>query len=85
MNNLITLSYFIFLLPLLSFLINGLFLSSSNKKVAGYLSVALNGIAAVFAIYLAIIYFKSGIAPGRMILWEQDFLKIGRASCRERV
>jgi len=74
MNNLITLSYFIFLLPLLSFLINGLFLSSSNKKVAGYLSVALNGIAAVLAIYLAAVYFKSGVAPGRMILWEQDFL-----------
>ena len=74
MNNLTTLSYFIFLLPLFSFLINGLFLKSSYRKTAGFISVILNGFAAFIAIYLSYVYFASGIAPGRMILWENNFL-----------
>lgn len=74
MNNLTTLSYFIFLLPLFSFLINGLFLKSSYRKTAGFISVVLNGFAAFIAIYLSYVYFASGIAPGRMILWENNFL-----------
>ena len=74
MNKLTTLSYFIFLLPFLGFIINGLFLKQSHKKLAGFLSVALNGAAALIAIYLAFNYFQSGIAPGRMILWQKDFL-----------
>lgn len=74
MNKLTTLSYFIFLLPFLGFIINGLFLKQSHKKLAGFLSVALNGAAALIAIYLTFNYFQSGIAPGRMILWQKDFL-----------
>lgn len=74
MNKLTTLSYFIFLLPFLGFIINGLFLKQSHKKLAGFLSVALNGAAALIAIYLAFNYFQSGVAPGRMILWQKDFL-----------
>lgn len=74
MNKLTILSYFIFLLPLLSFLINGFLSKSLNKNVAGMLAVILNGASALIAIYITSVYIQTGIAPGRMILWETNFL-----------
>ena len=74
MINGITLSYFIFLLPLLVFVINGLFVGNRSAKGAAAIAVIGNGIAAVCAILVAVDYFTSGMAPGKVIPYEFTFL-----------
>ena len=74
MINGITLSYFIFLLPLLVFVINGLFVGNRSAKGAAAIAVIGNGIAAACAILVAVDYFTSGMAPGKVIPYEFTFL-----------
>ena len=74
MINEITLGYMIFLLPLLTFLVNGLFLGRKNAKAAGIFAIACNGLAALSAILVAVSYFSSGIAPAQAALFQHNFL-----------
>ena len=74
MNDFASHSYWILLLPFLSFLINGLYLCRKDRKSAGILSIVLNGCAMVYAIVLAVQYFQSGMAPGKVLAWEYSFL-----------
>ena len=74
MINDITLSYLIFLLPLLTFVVNGLFLGNRNAKAAAILAITCNGLAAASAITVAIHYFTSSYAPQKATLFEFDFL-----------
>lgn len=72
MNNLISHSYLILLLPLLSFIINGLFLCFRHRKAAAILSTSLSGLGAIFAIFLVVQFFISGAKP--LTAWEFEFL-----------
>ena len=74
MINDITLSYLIFLLPLFTFVVNGLFLGNRNAKAAAILAITCNGLAAASAITVAIHYFSSSYAPQKATLFEFDFL-----------
>ena len=74
MINDITLSYLIFLLPLLTFVVNGLFLGNRNAKAAAILAITCNGLAAASAITVAIHYFTSTYAPQKATLFEFNFL-----------
>ena len=69
-----TLSYLIFLLPLLTFVVNGLFLGNRNAKAAAVFAIACNGLAAASAITVAIHYFTSTYAPQKATLFEFNFL-----------
>lgn len=75
MNNIILMSYLSLFLPFLAFLINALLFHSSRKKHAAYVSIVLSGFGFLSALYIAVFYFQSGIAPGKLILWEHLFLK----------
>ena len=77
MINDVTLSYLIFILPLLSFVVNGLFLCRKSDKVAAAMGISANGIAAISAIILAVHYFTSGLAPQKAILFEHKFIPFG--------
>ena len=72
MNNLISHSYLILLFPLLSFVINGLFLCFKHRKAAAILSTSLSGLGAIFAIFLVVQFFISGAKP--LTAWEFEFL-----------
>lgn len=74
MINGITLSYFIFLMPFLVFLVNALYLGRKSAKGAAAVAIIGNGIAAACAILLAVDYFGSGMAPGKVIPYEFTFL-----------
>ena len=74
MINDITLSYLIFLFPLLTFVVNGLFLGNRNAKAAAAFAIACNGLAAASAITVAIHYFCSGYAPQKAIMFDYEFL-----------
>ena len=74
MINDITLSYLIFLLPLFTFVVNGLFLGNRNAKAAAILAITCNGLAAASAITVALHYFTSSYAPQKATLFEFDFL-----------
>ena len=69
-----TLSYLIFLLPLLTFVVNGLFLGNRNAKAAAVFAIVCNGLAAASAITVAIHYFTSTYAPQKATLFEFNFL-----------
>ena len=73
MNNIILMSYLSLFLPFLAFLINALLFHSSRKKHAAYVSIVLSGFGFLSALYIAVFYFQSGIAPGKLILWEHLF------------
>ena len=77
MINDVTLSYLIFILPLLSFVVNGLFLCRKSDKAAAAMGISANGIAAISAIILAVHYFTSGLAPQKAILFEHEFIPFG--------
>ena len=77
MINDVTLSYLIFILPLLSFVVNGLFLCRKSDKAAAAMGISANGIAALSAIILAVHYFTSGLAPQKAILFEHEFIPFG--------
>ena len=74
MINDVTLGYLIFLCPLLSFVINGLFVGNKNAKAAAAIAVTLNGISAVSAILVAFHYFSSTFAPQKAVLFEYIFI-----------
>lgn len=72
MNNLISHSYLILLLPLLSFIINGLFLCFRHRKMAAILSTSLSFLGAVFATIISVNFFISGAKP--IIAFNYEFL-----------
>jgi NADH-quinone oxidoreductase subunit L len=74
MINDITLGYLIFLCPLLTFVVNGLFVGNKNAKAAAVIAVALNGISALSAIIVAFHYFASDYAPQKAVLFEYTFI-----------
>ena len=76
MINDVTLGYLIFLLPLFSFVVNGLFLCHNRKfdKAAAAIAVACNGLAAASAITIAVHYFSSNFAPQKATLFEYVFI-----------
>lgn len=74
-----SISYLIFLMPLLTFVINGLFLGKRSAKGAAAVGIILNGIAFVSALTLAIGYFTSGEAPQKVIAFEVPFLKFAES------
>lgn len=74
MINDVTLGYLIFLCPLLTFVINGLFVGNKNAKAAAAIAVTLNGISAVSAILVAFHYFASTFAPQKAVLFEYVFI-----------
>ncbi|PWJ71963.1 MULTISPECIES: NADH-quinone oxidoreductase subunit L [unclassified Fibrobacter] len=75
----ISISYLIFLMPLLTFLINGLFLGKRSAKGAAALAIILNGVAFASALALAVGYFTSGTAPQKVIAFEVPFLKFAES------
>lgn len=75
MINDVSISYLIFLMPLLAFVVNGLFLGRKSAKGAAIFAIICNGIAFASALSLAISYFSSGYAPQKAILFELPFLK----------
>lgn len=75
MINEISISYLIFLMPLLTFVVNGLFLGRKSAKGAAAFAIICNGIAFVSALFLGISYFTSDIAPQKAILFQIPFLK----------
>ena len=74
MINDVTLGYLIFLCPLLTFVINGLFVGNKNAKAAAAIAVTLNGVSAISAILVAFHYFSSTFAPQKAILFEYTFI-----------
>ncbi len=79
MTNDVTLGYLIFLLPLLTFVVNGLFLGKRSDKAAAAFAVICNGIASASAITLAVHYFSSGLAPKKIVLFEHSFLSFSES------
>ena len=72
MNNLISHSYLILLLPLLSFIINGLFLCFRHRKMAAILSTSLSFLGAVFATIISVNFFISDAKP--ILAFNYEFL-----------
>ena len=74
MINDITLGYLILLLPLLSFVVNGLFLGNKCAKAAACFAVLCNGIAFAAAGTIAFNYFSSDLAPQKATLFDHTFI-----------
>lgn len=66
-------SYWIPLLPLVSFLANGLFLCKNHRKAAGALSVTLSGLSMLYAVALVVSYLGTS-APEKIVAWKFTFL-----------
>lgn len=66
-------SYWIPLLPLVSFLANGLFLCKNHRKAAGALSVTLSGLSMLYAVALVVSYIGTS-APEKVVAWKFTFL-----------
>lgn len=66
-------SYWIPLLPLVSFLANGLFLCKNHRKAAGALSVTLSGLSMLYAVALVVSYIETS-APEKVVAWKFTFL-----------
>ncbi|MCF0222402.1 MAG: NADH-quinone oxidoreductase subunit L, partial [Fibrobacter sp.] len=79
MINDVSISYLIFLMPLITFVVNGLFLGKRCAKGAAAFAIVCNGIAMLSAIFLAISYFSSGYAPQKAVLFEYPFLKFAES------
>ena len=75
MINDVSISYLIFLMPLLVFAVNGLFLGRKSDKAAAALAVVGNGIAMVSALIVAVHYFSSTVAPQKSILFNYSFIQ----------
>ena len=75
MINDVSISYLIFLMPLLVFAVNGLFLGRKSDKAAAAFAVIGNGIAMVSALIVAVHYFSSSFAPQKAILFNFPFLE----------
>ena len=74
MINDVFISYLIFLMPLLVFVINGLYLGRKSDKAAATFAVIGNGIAMVSALIIAVHYFGSTFAPQKAVLFKFPFL-----------
>ena len=74
MINDVFISYLIFLMPLLVFVINGLYLGRKSDKDAATFAVIGNGIAMVSALIIAVHYFGSTFAPQKAVLFKFPFL-----------
>ena len=70
----ITLGYLILLFPLLTFVVNGLFLGNKCAKAAAIFAVICNGLAFAAAGTLAFHYFSSDFAPQKAILFDHTFI-----------
>lgn len=79
MINDVSISYLIFLMPLLTFVVNGLFLGKRSAKGAAAFAIICNGVAFASALFLAVSYFTSGFAPQKAILFELPFLKFAES------
>ena len=75
MINDVSISYLIFLMPLLVFAVNGLFLGRKSDKAAATFAVIGNGIAMISALIVAVHYFSSTFAPQKAVLFNIPFLK----------
>ncbi len=75
MTNDVSISYLIFLMPLLTFIVNGLFLGKRSAKGAATFAILCNGVAFAAALFLAVGYFTSGFAPQKAVAFEMPFLK----------
>ena len=74
MINDVSISYLIFLMPLLVFAVNGLFLGRKSDKAAAGFAVIGNGIAMISALIVAVHYFGSTFAPQKAVLFDFPFL-----------
>ena len=74
MINDVSISYLIFLMPLLVFVVNGLFLGRKSHRAAATFAVMGNGVAMVSALILAVQYFGSEFAPQKAILFQFPFI-----------
>ena len=74
MINDLTLGYLVLLLPLITFVVNGLFLGNKRPRAAATLAIVCNGIAFACAAILAVHYFTSDLAPNKTVLFQFDFL-----------
>ena len=79
MINDVSISYLIFLMPLIVFAVNGLFLGRKSDKAAEIFAVIGNGIAMISALIIAVHYFGSTFAPQKGILFDIPFLKFGES------
>ena len=70
----ITLGYLILLFPLITFVVNGLFLGNKCAKAAAIFAVICNGLAFAAAGTLAFHYFSSDFAPQKAILFDHTFI-----------
>ena len=70
----ITLGYLILLFPLITFVVNGLFLGNKCAKAAAIFAVLCNGLAFAAAGTLAFHYFNSDFAPQKAILFDHTFI-----------
>ena len=70
----ITLGYLILLFPLITFVVNGLFLGNKCAKAAAIFAVLCNGLAFAAAGTLAFRYFSSDFAPQKAILFDHTFI-----------
>jgi NADH-quinone oxidoreductase subunit L len=70
----ITLGYLILLFPLITFIVNGLFLGNKCAKAAAIFAVICNGLAFAAAGTLAFHYFSSDFAPQKAILFDHTFI-----------
>lgn len=74
MTSLYSYSFLILLLPLLSFAVNGLFLCRKSRKASAAFSVLCAGLAAAYAISVAVTFFTNGATP--TVAWQFRFLPI---------
>ncbi|MCF0215108.1 MAG: NADH-quinone oxidoreductase subunit L [Fibrobacteraceae bacterium] len=74
MTNELLFSYLILFLPLLAFVVNGLFLGQKSAKGAAAMGIIGNGIGAISAVLLAVSYLTSNVAPQKAVLFEFSFL-----------
>ena len=76
-------SYWILLLPLLSFLINGLYLGKRNWKAAAYLATGCIGVSLLWVFGLTATYYEQVVGNADLfmhqtaIAWEYNWMPIG--------
>ena len=75
MINDVSISYLIFLMPLIVFAVNGLYLGRKSDKAAAGLAVIGNGIAMIAALVVAVHYFSSDFAPQKGVLFQFPFIQ----------
>lgn len=71
-------SYLIFIMPLLAFAINGLFIGRKSNNGAAIFTIICNSIAMFASLFLAISYFCSTYAPQKAVLFQFPFIKFSK-------